>query len=79
MFDTMAYNTCIPACVHSLTSGCFSMQMCRNMILENLSKIEHVPSTQFHDRPSDPEAPEEVSIVPLSIPMLSLHFSCFAI
>jgi len=31
----------------------------KNMILENLSRIEHVPSTQFHDRPSDPEAPEE--------------------
>jgi hypothetical protein len=51
------------------------------MILENLSRIEHVPSTQFHDRPSDPEAPEEVSLIPLSIPcfnLRSLFFSMFA-
>jgi histone deacetylase 1/2 len=31
----------------------------KSMILDHLSKIEHVPSTQFHDRPSDPEAPEQ--------------------
>ncbi|GJN16492.1 hypothetical protein PR202_gb03490 [Eleusine coracana subsp. coracana] len=31
----------------------------KSMILEHLSRIEHVPSVQFHDRPSDPEAPEE--------------------
>jgi hypothetical protein len=42
------------------------------MILEHLSRIEHVPSTQFHDRPSDPEAPEEVSLMTFSLPHFDL-------
>jgi histone deacetylase 1/2 len=46
------------------------------MILENLSRIEHVPSTQFHDRPPDPEAPEEVSLIPLSIPCFNSRSLC---
>jgi len=29
------------------------------MILDHLSTLEHVPNAQFHDRPSDPEGPEE--------------------
>ena len=70
------------SCAHSLSAEInLAMQICRNMILENLSRIEHVPSTQFHDRPSDPEAPEEVSLIPLSIPcfnLRSLFFSMFS-
>ncbi|VAI57025.1 unnamed protein product [Triticum turgidum subsp. durum] len=31
----------------------------KNMILDHLSKLEHVPNAQFHERPSDPEGPEE--------------------
>ncbi|XP_072968762.1 histone deacetylase 6 [Typha angustifolia] len=31
----------------------------RNMVLDNLSKIEHAPSVQFQPRPPDAEAPEE--------------------
>jgi histone deacetylase 1/2 len=46
------------------------------MILEHLSKLEHVPSVQFHDRPSDPEGPEEVLLFPLLLPAFD-SLSCF--
>jgi histone deacetylase 1/2 len=34
--------------------------MCRNKLLENLSKLQHVPSVQFSERPPDTEIPENV-------------------
>uniref|UniRef100_A0A0D9X6Y5 Histone deacetylase n=1 Tax=Leersia perrieri TaxID=77586 RepID=A0A0D9X6Y5_9ORYZ len=47
-----------PRSVENLNSA-KDLENIKIMILEHLSEIEHVPSTQFHDRPSDPEAPEE--------------------
>uniref|UniRef100_A0A0E0EKL0 Histone deacetylase n=1 Tax=Oryza meridionalis TaxID=40149 RepID=A0A0E0EKL0_9ORYZ len=47
-----------PRSVENLNST-KDLENIKSMILDHLSKIEHVPSTQFHDRPSDPEAPEQ--------------------
>jgi hypothetical protein len=47
------------------------------MILEHLSTLEHVPNAQFHDRPSDPEGPEEVPLFPLLMPLFD-SLLCFS-
>lgn len=36
------------------------LESIRERLLENLSKLQHAPSVQFHERPPDTELPEEV-------------------
>ena len=37
--------------------------MCRTKVLENLSKLQHVPSVQFSERPPETELHENVCVL----------------
>lgn len=50
---------------------------CRNMLLDQLSKLQHAPSTQFQTMPATVEMPEEVNFCDIhSTPSLNILICC---